>query len=292
MNRKITDKSYQRDNRDLNYQIKDPFECYILCNQLHTGLGNALIDTGSQVSLIKESVLTRGSNIERDISHIQGVTGDFMELKERIKLNIGDTAPHDFLVVENLPMNHDLLLGQDWLERFGFQLRIPSLGITLPAYSETLIRVPTREKRNRLVEAQELQENVLCASNVVECAGNPFCCLLTNLNRTEQTLKSFTQTQELPKLNGTFLSIVKFESSKRNHALQSQLRLVNIKEGEADIRQICTEYLDVSKLPEDKVTATSGIKHHIPTPSIPENRVITLRNYRIPEQHQEVNKQV
>jgi hypothetical protein len=51
--------------------------------------------------------------------------------------------------------------------------------------------------------------------------------------------------------------------------------------------------MDVLKLPGDRLTATSAIKHHIPTPSIPDNRAITLRNYRIPEQHQkEVDDQI
>jgi hypothetical protein len=50
--------------------------------------------------------------------------------------------------------------------------------------------------------------------------------------------------------------------------------------------------MDVFKLPGDKLKATSAIEHHIPTP-IPANRAITLRNYRIPEQHQnEVDNQI
>jgi hypothetical protein len=42
----------------------------------------------------------------------------------------------------------------------------------------------------------------------------------------------------------------------------------------------------VFKLPGDKLTATSAITHYIPTPSIPANRALTLRNYRIQEHHQ------
>ena len=52
------------------------------------------------------------------------------------------------------------LLGQDWLERFGYQFQIPDLGINLPAHSKTLVRVPTTEKGSRLIESQELQENI------------------------------------------------------------------------------------------------------------------------------------
>jgi hypothetical protein len=85
-----------------------------------------------------------------------------MQIKGQTELSIGDTPPHDFLVMDKLPTNYDLLLRQEWLEKCGFNLQMPSLGITLPAYSETLVRNPTREKGNRLVEAQELQENILC----------------------------------------------------------------------------------------------------------------------------------
>jgi len=74
--------------------------------------------------------------------------------------------------------------------------------------------------------------------------------------------------------------------------LQEQLRLAHVK-GEQEIRQICAQYVDVFKLPGDKLTATSAVKHYIPTPTIPTNRAITLRNYRNPEHHQkEVDMQI
>jgi hypothetical protein len=60
------------------------------------------------------------------------------------------------MVVNELPMDCDILIGQDWLERFGYQFQIPNLGTHLPACSETLVRIPTTEKGTRLTEAQEL----------------------------------------------------------------------------------------------------------------------------------------
>jgi hypothetical protein len=282
----------KNDDQEISHQItRGPFEIYVLCDQLSMGLGNALVDTGSLVSLVKESGLTRGSKIRRDIARIQSITGNFISIKGQTELLIGETSPHNFLVMDKLPMNYDLLLGQDWLEKFGLNFQIPSLGITLPAYSETIVRISTHEKGNRLVEAQELQENIFCASSVVDCKDNSFLCLLINFNSTEQRLKHFPQTQELPKLSGQYKGVKKHELNKRSQALQAQLRLAHIKEGEEEIRQICTEFIDVFKFPGDKLTATSGIKHHIPTRSISVNRAITLRNYRIPEQHQsEVNQ--
>jgi len=133
-------------------------------------------------------------------------------------------------------MNCEILLGQDWLERFGYQFQIPSLGINLPAYSETLVHIPTSEKGNRLVEAQELEENVFCASSVVECKDSSFICLIINLKSTGETLKKFPRTQELPKLSGRFQDATNKESHTRKQTLQSQLRLARIKEGEEGIR--------------------------------------------------------
>jgi hypothetical protein len=81
-----------------------------------------------------------------------------METKGEILLRIGETSPHRFLEVNSLPINCDILLGQDWMETFGHQFQIPSLGITLPTYSKTLVRLPTTERGNRLVEAKNYKK--------------------------------------------------------------------------------------------------------------------------------------
>jgi hypothetical protein len=85
-----------------------------------------------------------------------------------------------------------------------------------------LVRIPTQEKGNPLVEAQELQENIFCASSAMECVNNSFLCLLINLNSTEQTLKQFPHTQELPKISGQFQNAEKPNLSERNQTLQTQ----------------------------------------------------------------------
>ena len=283
----------ERRYKSHNQETQFPFVVYVLCNQLKTGMGNALIDTGSQVSLVAETGLIRGLKVRKHLVQIHGITGNVMETKGQIDLCVGETSPHEFMIVKELPMNCDILIGQDWLERFGYQFQIPSLGITLPAYSETVVRIPTTEKGSRLVEAQELQENVFCASSVVECVDSSFLCLIINCNPADEVLKTLPQTQELPKLSGEFLEAKQENLHARNQILQAQLRLAHVKQGEQEIRQICAEYVDVFKLPGDKLTATSAIKHYIPTPTVPTNRSITLRNYRIPEQHQkEVDAQI
>jgi hypothetical protein len=54
-------KGYTKEyDKGTSHQVRGPFEIYELCDKLRTCLGNALVDTGSQVSLVKESGLIRG----------------------------------------------------------------------------------------------------------------------------------------------------------------------------------------------------------------------------------------
>jgi len=45
--------------------------------------------------------------------------GDYLETKGQVDLSLVETSPHTFCG-KFLPMNSDVLLGQDWLERFGY----------------------------------------------------------------------------------------------------------------------------------------------------------------------------
>lgn len=195
------DSRYQR-NDSLNYSGDRPFQTFIIeaaCNSLKNGLGNTLIDTGSQVTLVRADSLARRLKINKHVLKIHGITGNFMVTKGYVDLCVGDATSHKFLMAENLPMNCEVLLGQDWLERFGCRFQIPSVNvdIILPAYSGTQVRIPTTEKGSRLVEAQELQENVLC---IKYSRMHYLVCLIVNCNSTDETLRKFPQTQEFSKL--------------------------------------------------------------------------------------------
>jgi hypothetical protein len=72
-------------------------------------MGNALIDTGSQVSLVTETGLVRGSEIKRRVSSIHDITGNVMETKGQIDVCIGETSPHELMLVGNLPLKCDII---------------------------------------------------------------------------------------------------------------------------------------------------------------------------------------
>jgi len=123
-----------------------------------------------------------------------------------------------------------------------YQFQIPELGVNFPACSETLVPIPTTEKGNPLVEVQELQENIFCSSSIVECRNSSFLCLIINSNSTNETLKKFPRTQELPKLSSRFQDATKKESHTRNQMLQAQLRLAHIKKEKKKLGRYCGIY--------------------------------------------------
>jgi hypothetical protein len=69
---------------------------------------------------------------------VQGITGAQVKLKGRVNLRIENTLEPLYqmcYIVDSLPRNLDIILGQDWLGAAGynFQKRTPML---IPPYSE------------------------------------------------------------------------------------------------------------------------------------------------------------
>jgi hypothetical protein len=72
------------------------FEIYIVSKELKGELGVDLIDSGSQVSLEKESSLTKFSQEKDRNLQICGITGKQMEIKGKVKLEIENTLDRTF----------------------------------------------------------------------------------------------------------------------------------------------------------------------------------------------------
>jgi hypothetical protein len=271
------------------------YEIYIVSRELKEGLGVALIDSGSQISLVKEASLIKFSKEKYGDIQIQGVTGRPMNVKGQVRLKIENALEplnQTCCVVDQLPRGLDIILGQDWLENagYGFQKKTP---VVIPPYSETVVKCKTIEKGIRFIEHQIIQPGLVCAASLVNCENSEFPCLMINL--TDQPIRMTTD----PRLEKPPTMIHKQENynqaseTKRLQLLKEKLRLSHIKEGADEIRSICEEYVDVFKLPGDSLTATSAAEHTIPTPTIPKGRAITLKNYRLPEaQQREIQRQV
>ncbi|KAJ4442325.1 hypothetical protein ANN_03911 [Periplaneta americana] len=161
--------------------------------------------------------------------------------------------------------------------------------IKLAPRSEQIISIPTKEQGTRYLPKQELGEGIYCAEGLVQCTSENYICMIVNMNEEERELTAFPQLTLPPSLKTQELHL----TPDRKQILLSKLRLSHIQEGREELRDLCYEFHDIFRLPGDTLNETRGIQHRIPTPSIPQGRAITLKNYRIPEHRKsEVDKQV
>jgi hypothetical protein len=255
------------------------YELYIVSPQFREGLGIALIDSGSMVSLVKESSVTRFERRGQQVV-LQGITGKEMNVLGSIDLKIENTLENlkqKCYVVDSLPRNLDVILRQDWLASagYGIQKKEP---VVVPPYSEQVIKCQTKERGVRFIEHQLIQPGLIAASSLVSCERDEFPCLVVNL--TNQSINVITspklQTHPTMTRGKGSGSPTKVTNVKRLQLLREKLRLDHILEGASDIKRICEEYVDIFKLPGDSLTATTATEHTIPTPTIPRGRAITL----------------
>jgi hypothetical protein len=271
------------------------YEIYIVSRQLKEGLGVALIDSGSQVSLVKEASLIKASKEKYGNIQIQGVTGKPMNVKGQIKLKIENALEplnQTCYIVDQLPRDLDIILGQERLENacYNFQKKTP---VVIPPYSEKVVKCKTVEKGTRFIEHKILQPGLVYAASLVNCEEFEFPCLMINLTDQPIYMTTDPRLEKPPTMMHQQENYNQAGKIKILQLLKEKLRLSHINEGADEIRSICEEYIDVFKLPWDSLTATSAAEHTIPIPTIPKRRAITLKNYGLPEaQQQEIQRQV
>jgi hypothetical protein len=141
----------------------NPFELYVTCPKFTVEAGTGLIDKGAQISLVRRKSLKKlpKENIVETSVTMQGITGNCRSLTQGIYLEINESKPFLFYIVDELPRGVDVILGHKWLIENGYVMtRNPAL----PPMSEGIVKIPTREKGVRLIEKQELIPGVYCGT--------------------------------------------------------------------------------------------------------------------------------
>jgi hypothetical protein len=179
------------------------YDVHVVSPQLKEGLGVALIDTGSQISLVRESSLIRFSREKNDNFKIYGITSEEVEMKGQIKLiieNALESLNQLCYVVESLPRDLYIIFGQHWLDNagYGFQRKTP---VTIPACSEQVIKCRTSEKGIGFIEHQILQPELVCASSLETCENFEFPCLVINLNDQPICMTANPKLEKPPTMN-------------------------------------------------------------------------------------------
>jgi hypothetical protein len=221
------------------------YEVYVVSPQLREGLGLALIDTGAMVSLVRESSVIRFKQLRKQIK-ISGITGKQINVRGQVDLRIENSSEpinQKCYIVDSLPRELDVILGQDWLEKsnYGLQKKNP---IIIPPYSEQIIKCETHEKGIRFIEHQLLQPGLMAASSLVDCRTNQFPCLVINLTDKPISMLTEPKLEKPPTMirNREWKECPKVNDAKRLQLLRERLRLNHITEGADDINRINVDF--------------------------------------------------
>jgi hypothetical protein len=262
----LTDASSQgKPERELG-----PYEIFITTPQLKREVGTCLIDTGAQVSLVKGGSLERNiaEGKYRDINvSVEGINEGDMYIKKGIMMQFNNSREMLFYIVERLPRNLDVILGQEWLLQNDYVMTYPKV---IPPFSEN-IKVPTKERGVRLVDKQGLLPGVYCGTSLSLCQKGYFQCLIVNMTQSPITQLPLSRLEKPPTPRAGGKDFRNWNNAERISRLDGKLRLGHSEEGADAIRALCKKFVDIFKLPGDKLTASSAAEHHI-TPAVPEGR--------------------
>jgi hypothetical protein len=194
----------------MNKVTVNPDVVYVLCDYLPQGYGEALIDTGSQVSLFKHDSLTHVRIRPENIS-FQTVTGELFPVIGVVELCINNVTygkQMPFYVVKSLPKDVDMLLGQDWLELHDSEISIPWNQdlIKVPPLSETVVEFATTEQGIRHCQKQVLGRNLIWADSIVQCNQGRYFCLIINCNEGEMLIEKVPELTTISLKENTHLA--------------------------------------------------------------------------------------
>ena len=286
-----------------------------------TGYVRFLVDTGADVSLIKASVLKKGTKYSlQERVALQGVTEEIVKALGTLDLKLeteNKERMHKFhLVDESFSLRCDGILGKDFWSSTGAKINYEkgeiAMGnvvvpfdsrtdtpkkervwlLKLPARSETIVRCPTECDGEGIIEKGEISPGVFLAESLTYSKQRECVTSVVNTNDEEKIIES--PVVKLIKLsdeemNKESSAECKVESElRRKELLYSLLRLSHLnKEESREIRAILDEYRDLFYLPGDTLSCTSSAVHCIPTPTLDPTQSIRVKPYRLPEAHKE-----
>ena len=272
-----------------------------------------LLDTGADVSLLKESLLINILNLDRNsVIELKGITEQPMltlgTYVITINLENKTSLTHPFHIIpENTPIKHHGLLGRDFLlkhkakinyedgtlqfENNNFKI-FPSETVTIPARCEVLVSAKTNiADIEGLVAPKQISDSLFLASSLTKARNNK--CLISILNISETSL-----TIPMPLVNVEPININEFQiynlsaKDSKDHIirLQKLINNINLKglntEESNSIIEICTDFSDIFYLEGDSLTHTNTVTHKIPTDA--NKGPINIKPYRLPFKNREI----
>jgi Retroviral aspartyl protease./Reverse transcriptase (RNA-dependent DNA polymerase)./Integrase core domain. len=290
---------------------------YILLNTSITNNQTSfLIDTQADISLIKEHVLLKPTNIDsRYRIQIQGITRDTVSslgnISSKLYLNADTLINQQFQVVHSsFPIPADGILGKDFIKANRCTLDFNSMYLTvcndnrylnLPLIQETTtthISIPPRCEVFRkmkcgniigdhVIDQQEIIPGVFTAQAIVS-DSNPLVRIL-NTNSYAVSIPSSHAVTSTPLSNFHVLNKTDTNPVRTNEILKHLTP--NFPNFAKDrLTDICSKYTDIFALENEPISTNNFYQQRI---TVNNNKPIYIKNYRIPHiMKKEINEQV
>lgn len=292
---------------------------------MQTSLGGSLlkflVDTGSDISLVKENCVTVKKGLNRtNVFNISGVgSGVHTTLGEiGTKIVVSDCTEiyHQLHVVDSeFPVQTDGILGRDFLTMFrckldyeswilsfkvnGYDIEIPIQNqfgkckrgseIIIPPRTEKVQAINLELEEDCVVHKRELVKGVFLASVVVPKNGFKHVQIV-NTTDEEIIIPSFDVSYEPLKdylcvQHNTDLSLN--DRKKRVRELCSAKLSEHAEADRESVVQICESFSDIFHLPGDKLSVNNFYEQEI---QLVDKKPLYRKNYRLPEAQKPVIK--
>lgn len=279
---------------------------------------NLIVDTGADVSIIKENLLNEFQKIYiNQKCTINGVTDGKVETIGRTSTNIliNDTSiPHNFQVVtKNFPIQTDGILGRDFLAKYGCNICLKTWLLTFELDNQ-LFELPIEDKyngnlvipprcqiikqvnfvninENSVILSKQIKPGVFCANTLI----NPETQYVkfVNVNNHAEIIPLDFNPEIIPANNFVTISTDKLQGKddRRLENLLSEIETQNLgKEIETKLISLCKKYNDVFALSDEPLSVNNFYKQTI---NLESNAPVYIKNYRLPEIHRkEIGNQI
>ncbi|CAF4870377.1 unnamed protein product [Pieris macdunnoughi] len=293
-----------------DFQVRTSFlVCYIPLS--------LLVDSGSAICLLKESSIHINQKLNKELIKIKGIDpGDEPTQTEghfQLKLKISKTKsiPFKFHVVKNINLPYDGILGTDFLTNFGCKidytndiLKIGNESVKLhfskpfyiiPPRSESVIECSVQETKLKegIITDQHLSNNLFISNCIVRVKDNNRINLtIANTSENSAHVKPNLNLNIEPLCQMSYsINTMNQRTLDRTEEVIESLRTDHLNQEERSaLIELCSQYSDIFHLPDDQLTHTSALEHHIKTTS---NVPVHTKSYRFPECHKkEVETQI
>lgn len=280
---------------------------------------NLTVDTGADVSIIKENLLNEFQKIYiKQKCTIKGVTDGKIETIGSTPTNIiidNTSIPHNFQVVtKHFPIQTDGILGRDFLAKHGCNICLKTWLITFEI-GRKRFEVPIEDKFNgnivipprcqvikklklshvkedSVILSKQIRPGVFCANTIVGPEAQYVKFVNVN-NNAEVIPHNFDVLKIVPIRNYSTLPLDKHENND-NDRVQQLMNELNLQSSLPEVKRklgdLCAKFNDIFALKNDTLTANNFYKQKIHLEKI---NPVYIKNYRLPEVHrQEINNQV